>query len=66
MEYTVELKKIDERRSLVLWVTPEGHKKFVVCSFYDPKQPVGQQWCWGHYFTDIEDAIEYTKEKIGA
>ena len=59
MEYTVELKKIDDRRSLILWVTPEGNKKFVVCSFYDPKEPVGQQWCWGHYFTDLYEAVEY-------
>lgn len=59
-EYTVELKKIDDRRSLVLWVTPEGHKKFVVCSWYDPGQPVGQQWSWGHYFTDLYEAIRYS------
>lgn len=62
MEYTVELKKIDDRRSLVLWVTPEGHKKFVVCSFYDQEEPVGSQWCWGHYFEDIMDAVAYAKE----
>jgi len=62
MEYTVELKKIDARRSLVLWVTPEGYKKFVVCSYYNADEPVGQQWVWGHYFTDIEDAVKYIEE----
>lgn len=61
MQYTIELKKIDERRSLVLWMTPEGNKKFVVCSFYDSKKPVGSQWSWGHYFTDLFDAVEYAK-----
>ena len=61
MEYTVELKKIDDRRSLVLWVKPSGDKQFIVCSFYDNKQPVGQQWSWGHYFTDLYEAVEYAK-----
>ena len=61
MEYTTELKKIDARRSLVLWEHPSGKKEFVVCSYYDPEQPVGQQWCWGHYFKDLEAAIEYAK-----
>lgn len=63
MEYTVELKKIDERRSLVLWVKPEGRKEYVVCSFYEPDQPVGQQWCWGHYFSDLWDAVDYAREE---
>ena len=60
-EYTIELKKIDKRRSLVLWVTPGGHKKFVVCSYYDPEKPVGSQWCWGHYFEGLDSAIAYIK-----
>lgn len=39
-EYTIELKKIDERRSLVLWICPDGAKKYVVCSYYDETKPV--------------------------
>ena len=64
--YTVELKKVDDRRSLVLWVKPSGKKQFVVCSFYHPWQPVGQQWDWGHYFESLDAALEYiedTKER---
>ena len=60
-EYTIELKKIDARRSLVLWVTPDGHKKFVVCSYYDHEKKVGEQWVWGHYFTDLWEAVKYAK-----
>lgn len=57
-EFTVELMKIDERRSLVLWCYGD-HKKFVVCSYYDPTKEVGTQWYWGHYFFDLKDAMEY-------
>lgn len=64
-EYTIELKKIDARRSLVVWVTPEGHKKYVVCSYYDHEKPVGEQWCWGHYFLDLWDAVDYARKEIG-
>lgn len=63
-EYTIELKKISDSKSLVLWATPEGNKQFVVCSFYDQTQPVGQQWYWGHYFNDLFEAVEYAKEEI--
>ena len=35
MEQMIELKRLDHDKSLVLWVTPEGYKKFVVCSYYD-------------------------------
>lgn len=62
-EFTIELKKIDDRRSLVVWVTPGGNKKFVVCSYYDHEKPVGSQWAWGHYFTDLWAAVEYAREE---
>lgn len=61
--YTVELSKLDGDRSLVLWVTERGTKKYVVCSYYDPDKPVGQQWYWGHYFTDLWGAVDYAKEE---
>ncbi len=69
MRHTMELKKIDERRSLVLIVTTdkrqktaEGRKTFVVCSYYNPEMPVGAQWTWGHYFDDLWEAVEYAKK----
>lgn len=62
MEYTVELAKFDLQHSLVLWVSKTGIKQFVVCSYYDPEKPVGQQWSWGHYFWDLLDAVDYAKE----
>lgn len=61
-EFTIELKKIDERRSLVLWVSPGGNKQYIVCSFYDGTKPVGSQWSWGHYFDDLWDAVDYAKK----
>lgn len=58
-EFTLELAKLDDRRSLVAWVIDDQVHTFVVCSFYDPTKPVGQQWSWGHYFTDVFDAVRY-------
>jgi hypothetical protein len=63
MEYTVELKKVDDARSIVLWVHASGRKEFVVCSYYDETKPVGQQWCWGHYFQDVCSAVDYTRKE---
>ena len=62
MEQMIELMRINNDRSLVLWVTPEGHKRFVVCSFYDETLPMGQRWQWGHYFEDLISAVEYARE----
>ena len=64
MEHTIELARIDQCRSLVLWVTNSGHRKFVVCSYYNPTIPVGEQWSWGHYFDDLFDAVEYAKGEL--
>lgn len=33
--------------------------KYVICSYYDSSRRYGDQWCWGHYFFEFEDAIEY-------
>ena len=66
-EYTKELAKIDDRRSLVLWVIEDAEGKtikqeYVVCSYYDATKPVGSQWCWGHYFRNLFNAVEYAEE----
>lgn len=67
MQFTRELMKIDDQRSLVLWVDGNGNNskddvnKFVVCSYYDPAKPIGQQWCWGHYFDSLIEAMELCK-----
>lgn len=62
--FTMEIKKIDERRSLVLWVRENGSYEFVVCSYYDATQPIGSQWSWGHYFNDIYEAVDYAREEM--
>ena len=60
-EFTMELAKIDDVRSIVLWEY-NGSKKYVVCSHYDATQPVGQQWYWGHYFFNLFEAVDYARE----
>ena len=55
---TTELARVNDK-SLVLWEKPSGNKEFVVCTDYDCNKPVGSQWCWGHYFTDVFDAVDY-------
>ena len=68
MQFTRELMKIDDVRSLVLWVdgnendNKDDRNKYVICSYYEPTLPFGQQWCWGHYFDDLASAYEYAKE----
>lgn len=55
----------DNQHSLVLW---EGEYEplvlwhqslYVVCSYYDATAREGAQWCWGHYFRNYDDALEY-------
>ena len=60
-EFTIELAKVDENRSLVVWVKDQG-RKFVVCSYYDKSRPIGIKWDWGHYFDDIFDAVDYIRK----
>ena len=55
---TTELARIGEK-SLVMWEHEGGRKEYVVCSFYDGNKPIGSQWSWGHYFTDIFGAVDY-------
>lgn len=68
MQFTRELMKIDDQRSLILWVDGNDNdnkddvNKFVVCSYYDPAKPIGQQWCWGHYFNSLYHAMDYVHE----
>ena len=58
---TTELMKVNEFKSLILWI--DGNiNKYVVCSYYDPTKREGEQWCWGHYFHSLEDALEYVHE----
>ena len=57
--FTMELAKIDDSRSLILWQKTSGNKEFVICTDYDPTKPIGSQWIWGHYFQNIVSAIRY-------
>ena len=56
---TIEVTKIDDRRSLVLWCKTSNTREFVVCSHYDASKPIGSQWVWGHYFKDLISAVRY-------
>lgn len=62
MRRSVELMKFEDGRSLVLLEINED-QEFVVCSNYDKTKEVGNQWDWGHYFYDLEEAIKYGKRK---
>ena len=61
MERTIELVKVNDK-SVVLWEHKSGYKQYVVCSYYDGEKPIGAQWCWGHYFTDLFAAVDYIRE----
>lgn len=63
-EYTLELAKFGDGsdRSLVVWVKDGKIINFLTCSYYQPDQPVGQQWCWGHYFDNLMDAVNFMNE----
>jgi len=64
MEFMTVIKASkDNQHYLVLWIHPSGKKEFVVCSYYDEEKEMGSRWCWGHYFNEIEDALEYWNEE---
>lgn len=46
-------------KSLIMRTDKASHK-FIVCSYYD-----GESWTWGHYFEDIDDALNYFNETAG-
>lgn len=60
---TRELLKLNERQSIVE-IEKENSTEYCVCSYYDPDESVGNQWCWGHYFTTLENAIKYAATKV--
>lgn len=50
MERAYELLKNGDR-SLVKLTDEKGNTiKYVVCSFFNEKLPMGSKWQWGHYF----------------
>lgn len=59
MNVNVELMKVNERQSLVAKIINGKVHEYVVCSYFDPTQPDGSQWCWGHYFSNLENAMDY-------
>ena len=57
---SVELLKFSESQSLVQIFKDNGeHKEYCVCSHYDPNAKEGSKWDWGHYFVDMEGALQY-------
>lgn len=56
-----ELLKLNERFSLVECRKDDSGEifQYCVCSYYNKNAPEGKKWIWGHYFTELEDAIKY-------
>lgn len=63
----------DNRRMLLMHICGNGRHEFVVGSYFREKRYSGAlgyerwdyEWDWGHYFSDIVDAVEYWKGVIG-
>ena len=55
-----ELLKLNEQHSLVEISNNDGEiSQYCVCSHYNADAPEGSKWSWGHYFSNLEDAIKY-------
>lgn len=55
-----ELGKINDVQSMVEILDENNNPvEWVVCSYYDAKQPFGSQWTWGHYFDSFVKACLY-------
>lgn len=66
-KYTKELARHNDI-SLVMYVSEDDrgeHTQYVTCRWYDPTQPIGQQWDYGDYYNNIVDATEAYKVRAG-
>lgn len=53
-----ELLKLNETQSIVE-IEKGNSTEYCVCGYYDNSKPEGEKWCWGHYFSTLENAIKY-------
>ena len=62
----------DNRRMLLMHICGNGRHEFVIGSYFHEKRYSGAlgyerwdyEWDWGHYFSDIVDAVEYWSTEV--
>jgi hypothetical protein len=59
------LRNITKNKSLVVRIREDGTPiNYVVCSYYNHKAKENQQWDHGHYFDNLDSALNYWHEKV--
>lgn len=58
-----ELLKLDNQRSLIE-IEKANTTEYAIVSYYDDSKSEGNKWCWGHYFSSLENAIKYAATKV--
>lgn len=58
-----ELLKLDNQRSLIE-IEKANTTEYAIVSYYDDNKSEGNKWCWGHYFSSLENAIKYAATKV--
>jgi hypothetical protein len=61
---SIELMLHENYSLLVLLKEDATISQFVICKHYNPDEPYGNQWSWGHYFETLEKALDYWNENI--
>lgn len=62
-----EILKLNERMSLVEIRKDDGEiSQYCVCSHYNANAPEGSKWDYGHYFSNLEDAVKYAATRCYA
>lgn len=59
MVRTEWLGDLDDCRSMIKATFGDGHIEYVVCFGFDREKPIGQQWYWGTYFMEFQQACNY-------
>lgn len=63
MRDSVELTRFDDSHSLVVIIFRDGSREFVVCGNYDQSRPMGDRWDYGHYFDELDDALNFANDR---
>lgn len=61
---SVKLTNYNDHYLLAIVRDDGSTSQFVVCSFYEPTKPFGDQWLWGHYFSTLESAMNYWHKQV--
>ena len=62
---SMEIGKLNSRQSLVAILNENDEiVEYVVCSYYDANARYGEQWTWGHYFINLNDACDYIAKEV--